>query len=151
MEHVFSAITRVSAFNICKFWLSSRPSSLFWDLCRPCRQGSEWTSARTCCRLHTQLPCTYRETKHQVQNISSEVSVRFVDRRYSSSTMQSSKNYRFVFNRTWAIDVRSIIEFVQLVHDFLISGEKVRPSVYTFLVFLYRGVSSLLNGLHTLL
>ena len=43
-------------------------------------------------------------------------------------------NNRFVFHRTLAVDVQSILEFLQLIDDFLISGNNIRSSVYKFLV-----------------
>ena len=43
-------------------------------------------------------------------------------------------NNRLVFHRTQAVDVQWIIELLQLIRDFLISGNKVRSSVYIFIV-----------------
>ena len=56
-------------------------------------------------------------------------------------------NNCFVFHQTWAIDVQSILEFEQLIHDFLDSDNIVRWRVYIFsvlqkcTVFSYRSVS----------
>ena len=43
-------------------------------------------------------------------------------------------NNRLAFHRTRAVDIQLIIELLQLTHDFLISGNKVRSSVYIFIV-----------------
>ena len=43
------------------------------------------------------------------------------------------KNH-FVFHRVWALDMQSIVEFLQLSHDFLTSGNKIRSSVYILLI-----------------
>ena len=39
-------------------------------------------------------------------------------------------NKRFVFQR--AVDIELIIEFIQLIHDFLANDSSVRSPVYTF-------------------
>ena len=43
-------------------------------------------------------------------------------------------NHRFVFNRILTVDIQSIIEFLQLVHDYLVCGIKVRSPVYMYRV-----------------
>ena len=55
-------------------------------------------------------------------------------------------NNRLVFHRTQAVDIQSIIDLLQLIHDFLISGNKVRSSVYIFSTVSNRDVSSRPNG-----
>ena len=44
-----------------------------------------------------------------------------------------NKNH-FVFNRTKTVDMQSIVGLLQIIHDFLISGDKVISSVCIFLV-----------------
>ena len=41
-------------------------------------------------------------------------------------------NNRFVFHRTWVIYIQSILEFLDLIHDFLANGNIVRSSLYIF-------------------
>ena len=55
-------------------------------------------------------------------------------------------NNHLVFHWTWAVDMQSIIELLQLIHNFLTSGNKVRSSVRIFLVVSNRDVSSWPNG-----
>ena len=38
-------------------------------------------------------------------------------------------NVLFVFHQTWAINMQSILEFSQLIHDFLVNHNTVTPSV----------------------
>ena len=47
-------------------------------------------------------------------------------------------NNRFVFPETWIVDMQSILEFLELIHDFLASSYTVRSSVYIFSVVLVR-------------
>ena len=60
-------------------------------------------------------------------------------------------NNPFVFHQTGAVDMQSLLEFLQLIHDFLSSGNKVRCSIYVFLVAFITGVSSWPNCVCTLL
>ena len=55
-------------------------------------------------------------------------------------------NNCFVCHWTSAVDVQSIIKLLQLIHNLLTSGNKVRSSVSIFLVVSNRDVSSLPNG-----
>ena len=48
------------------------------------------------------------------------------------------------------LNMQSIVEFLKLIHEVLTSGNKVRLSVYVFLLVLNRDVSSWRNGLRTL-
>ena len=41
-------------------------------------------------------------------------------------------NNCFLFHQTWAVDIRSIHEFLQLSHDLLESDNTITPSVYVF-------------------
>ena len=50
-------------------------------------------------------------------------------------------NNRFVFHWTWTVDIQLIIELLQLIHDFLTSGNKITSYVYTFLILLITDVS----------
>ena len=53
---------------------------------------------------------------------------------------------RFIIYQTLAVDIQLIVEFLQLIHHFLTSGNKTKSSDYVFLVFSGRDVSSLSNG-----
>ena len=55
-------------------------------------------------------------------------------------------NDRFVFHQTCAVAIQSILEFLLLIHDLLISCNKVRSFVYVFLVVSIKGMSSWPNG-----
>ena len=50
-------------------------------------------------------------------------------------------NNRFEFHRFWALDIQSILEVLQITHDFLASGNKVRSSVYIFHVVSVRDLT----------
>ena len=43
-------------------------------------------------------------------------------------------NNRFVFYRTWIVDIQSILVFLQPIHDFMSSDNTVTSSIYIFLV-----------------
>ena len=45
-----------------------------------------------------------------------------------------SVNNHFVFHRTSAVDIQSIVYLLQPIHDFLTCGKKVRSSVNLFLI-----------------
>ena len=51
-------------------------------------------------------------------------------------------NKCFTFQQTLAFDKQSIVEFLDLIHDFHTSGSKVISSVFIFLIVSGRGVSS---------
>ena len=60
--------------------------------------------------------------------------------------MVEFNNY-FVFHRTWSVDIRSIVKFLQIIYDFLASGKK---KIGIFLVALFRNMSSWPNLERTL-
>ena len=41
-------------------------------------------------------------------------------------------NNRFVFHHTLVVDIQSIVEILQLIHDIHTSGNKVKSSVFIF-------------------
>ena len=41
----------------------------------------------------------------------------------------------FVFHRAWTVIINMIVEFLQVIHEFLISDNKVWSSLYTYLFF----------------
>ena len=58
-------------------------------------------------------------------------------------------NIPFVFHRTWAIDIQSILEFLQLIYDFLASNNTVIPFVYVFPIVQVLSVKWWSNGYST--
>ena len=49
-------------------------------------------------------------------------------------------NNPFVFRRIWAVDIQSILEISQLIHDFLASDNTIRLSIYYPLFRLAQGL-----------
>ena len=60
-------------------------------------------------------------------------------------------NNLLLFHRTWAIDIQSILEFLQLIHDFLDNGNIFRSRIYIFSVVSVWEAPPWLNGFNTLL
>ena len=55
-------------------------------------------------------------------------------------------NNRFEFHRFWAVDIQSVRDILEIIHDFLASGNKVRLSVSVFHVVSVRNMTSWPNG-----
>ena len=70
----------------------------------------------------------------------------FSSRRFSTKLLLKipvfELNNRFVFHQTWAIDIQSMHEFLQLIRYFLPYGNTVKSSVYIFPVISVRKVRS---------
>ena len=80
------------------------------------------------------MACNVLSLNKCVNSIFSRRSLSFANQLQLKIPLVELSNH-YVFHRIWDVTVKSIIEFLQLIHGFLTNEDKVSSSVYIFPVF----------------